>query len=314
MTTQTPQPARIVHIRASTGGAGDWSFVEDRLRRYAGDVDTFHDVYRALASICRGPDDPPPIVLVDLATVGEAEMDVFRVLSRHCPRVEVYVYPADPHAPRAARALEHATGGPLTRDVLEELLSRRPVFPAADAPASSTGDAAVPATEPPARAVEGTTGDAAANAPVDQRREPERSFPPAAPADSSEREEPRPALEATEGDSSPSFHAEVEAEPSPPADDRQDRQGEREDEEEDESGPVRVPWVRYEDAPRRTPPGRVPPGAERTSPVRRDGVGDRSAPLLTDEELEALLGPPPSLPEGEDSRPAAKGEEREQES
>lgn len=66
--------------------------------------------------------------------------------------------------------------------------------------------------------------------------------------------------------------------------DEDDEQDEEDADDELESRPVRVPWIRHDDLPRREPPRRPPPAA------RKFAVDD-DPPLLSAEELDALLGP-----------------------
>ena len=61
----------------------------------------------------------------------------------------------------------------------------------------------------------------------------------------------------------------------------------------------RVPWRAYADSPARTPPDRTPPGRETQTQDFQSGEGDAdvdppfdASPLLTNEELEALVGDP----------------------
>jgi len=65
-----------------------------------------------------------------------------------------------------------------------------------------------------------------------------------------------------------------------------------EDEPDDVDGPVRVPWLRYPDRPARAAPQRTPPSPRRAEPAPPVPAPPTFAlePLLTDEELRALIG------------------------
>jgi hypothetical protein len=69
---------------------------------------------------------------------------------------------------------------------------------------------------------------------------------------------------------------------------------ERDDElvdEADEASAVRVPWLRYPDRPARAAPSRTPPQESPPDPPRMERAAPPAhTPLLTDEELQALIG------------------------
>ena len=58
-------------------------------------------------------------------------------------------------------------------------------------------------------------------------------------------------------------------------------------EKEEPAGPARVPWLRYDGGPKRIPPQPTPARAKRLQPTEDEA---RPEPLLTPEELQALIG------------------------
>jgi len=71
---------------------------------------------------------------------------------------------------------------------------------------------------------------------------------------------------------------------------------------------VRVPWLGYADGPRRIPPRRADKRANESSSIQPSSVTDDQEPLLTDAELEALIGrdedPSPSSSDSDRSEPS----------
>lgn len=75
----------------------------------------------------------------------------------------------------------------------------------------------------------------------------------------------------------------------------------RQNDKETPTGPARVPWLRYLDTPVRTPPKPVPPTT--SEPAERPPSAPRppmQGPLLSPEELEALIGNDPVADSPED--------------
>lgn len=248
---------RVLHIRPEPAAAvGE---MDTLLAAASLDVDSCGDVYRGLARSGHSGADAPCAVIVCVDGLGAAEMEFFSLISRVRRGVNVYVY-AYPHGSqrstsRVARAIELGAAGQATEDVIRRL-AKTVTHPAVGAD------------------LKDTPGD---------DRSPAQTFGESMPAPPPMGE--TPATEALE-ESSPVVPDElpvagpdqVDADKALADDDTLD-------------GPVRVPWLRYKDGPSRVAPRRrEPPGAD---PAVTEPATSRSRPrrpLITDEELQALLG------------------------
>lgn len=309
----TSQPV-LLHVAPSDGSDGHT--VSQWIR--AADLRTRHcdDVYRALAYLGRRGNAIPGVV-VNVTTLGSPEMEFFSIMAREFRAARVLVYGDDRSDSKVARALELGATGRADQSAIQGLQrdSAPPTVcdgsgdsddtsaevesvddidrPAvADGPATSAsrrrnGDPDIADSAPGAAAPYavrsqscvvqqggGRTGSDDAAAPIDA--EDDARFPRSA-AGSDDRIErgwtvPRDddhgdlATEAVgEGDGNG-----VVGEDSRSASERMP------------AGEVRVPWKKYADAPVRLPPLRADNAVE--------PVPSEYRPLLSDEELAALLG------------------------
>ena len=315
----TSQPV-LLHV-APPNGSDDHT-VSQWIR--AADLRTRHcdDVYRALAYLGRCGDAVPGVV-VNVTTLGSPEMEFFSIMAREFRAARVLVYGDDQSDAKVAHALELGAAGRADQSAIQGMqwdsapptvcdgagdsddtsaavesvddLERRA---AADGPETSAsrrrnGDPDIADSAPGTAAPYavrsqscvdqqggGRTGSDDAAAPIDA--EDDARFPRSA-ADPDDRIErgwtvPRDddhgdlATEAVgEGDGDG-----VVGEDSPSAIDRMPK------------GDVRVPWKKYADAPVRLPPRRAD---DEVQPVPSE-----YQPLLSDEELAALLGDDVPLP------------------
>ncbi len=250
---------RILHIRPEPATAAVAGEMDALLAAAFLDVDSCSDVYRGLARLGRSEPNAPRAVIVCVDGLGAAEMEFFGLVPRVRRSVNVYVY-AYPRGgarstSRVARAIELGATGQATEDVIRRL--------------------AETVTQPTARAdLDDAPGDD--QSPTQTLAESTLAPPPI-------RE--KPVTEALE-ESAPVVVAEAPG----AGPDRPDADEEPVDDDALD-GPVRVPWLRYNDGPDRVAPQRLEPPA--ADPARTGPATSRSAPrrpLITDEELQALLG------------------------
>ena len=254
------------------------------------------DVYSALARMLAAKSHPPQHVLVSVDELLPGESEFFDLLARHFPGV-----PIRRHGCQYARLDAPESGSAIAAPVIErtpprvaESMPRDPVpFPSRapmhdqrgsveTQPASEAQEAekrAVDIGSAPTVPIESTEsarvepsepcllqespiepdGDFEKDVPHAQQSERERTF--ATPMDS-----PSGEMIPDEGDPDP-----------------------------DGSQSARVPWKSYDSRPKRLPPGSSPPsprpaaGAEPLVHDNGDTTFDRYAPLLTPEELDALM-------------------------
>lgn len=251
------------------------------------------DVYRALARLGRGraADFLAVVVCVDQLDAGELEF--FRLVGRHYPDLGVYVY-GQPHArAKAESAVKSGADAVVRVDGLANVLGPpfvprpvvRPVTETSCPPAGMVAPAtrAEARTEPqptvPARDIQEAPGSPA---PVVSAADVQEPLGAVAPAASARDAWEGPAVGApvapppnAEEPAAAVAPAAEESRPEPTSEPKQER-----------TSTARVPWLRYEDTPKRTPPKRSEPEAAepRVTPLEPD------APLLTPAELEALIG------------------------
>lgn|GEM_PF-2414794 len=254
--------ASVIHIRAGTPGESEQ--MDAFLASMPCHVITWTDVYCGLARLGRLACDPaecPRVrtLIVEVDSLAASEMPFFTFAARLFPHAPILVYGAQAGTTRASEACHLGAAGWADKEAIEGLLE------------SSTfrGDKADTPHEEPDSTEEPTRSS------LDQRFDPLPSTPIAPP----EAEAPR-----------------IEVQPNQPDD--IDATGDDSGGDDREVNPTRVPWRRYEDVPTRRGPTRVKPSAQESTPSDdRDEATDEpqdarddSGPLLTDEELQALIG------------------------
>ncbi|UCC30433.1 MAG: hypothetical protein JSU86_19810 [Phycisphaerales bacterium] len=233
-------------------------------------VEECGDLYRGLARLCRDDWEAPRAVVVCVDGLGKAEMEFFSIISRTRPRTYVYVYGDERAASLIATAIELGAAGKATDDVILNLA------------ATATQPSTESPTEAPPRVV--TPEEPAVGASVSA----------AAPKDGPS-SPPRADDFATAVSSEPLVTAPAEPVPSAPAESSPkpaDKPGDGQRAEEVASeGSVRVPWRRYKGGPVRKGPQerKSPPDDPDTTEHAKPRVSSHE-PLLTDEELQALIG------------------------
>ncbi len=275
------RPARVgsVESAGADGAQGPLtSLALDRiLAALPMEVDVCGDVYRGLARLARrdAAAQPMAAAFVCVDGLGSAELEFFSIASRLVPRPAVYVYGRRESSDWVRRAIQCGATGQATADVVESLGRL-------GALASSKGDhdrfaaateVDVASDRAPATPVE-SAGDVWS---VDLGDEPCVEGP----------------VDVVDGQGD-AVHEVGRAV---------------------DSAPPRVPWVNYDSTPTRKPPVRIVHGddlsaaeddtdvANDDNTVRASGGADSydSGPLLTEEELRALVG------DGEDTHPDGFG-------
>ncbi len=263
---------RVLHVAEAAGPFS--AAVEQAVASADAELVTVPDVYRALAGLLRPPGEGYDAVVVCLDGMEVAEGEFFSLVARLPASISMMVYGRAGHPDLLAEAL--ARGGVEVRDAaaVPAMIERRSgtaraaaVQPTSspEVPVTPTPPAATP--EPPARV------DGRVAAPVDVTTRPQV-------------EPERPAEDALEPPDEPEPEPISEAEPS-------DEPTELPSE---PDGAPPVPW-----APPAQRPQRRAPAPATSEPVNRAEEGEQ--PLLTEEELRALLG---GHPPGSD--PARSGE------
>lgn len=237
------------------------------------------DVYRALAQLGRDRDRPPSAILVCVDELTPAEDEFFTLARRLCRGVSIGIYAARP-----SRLDRYKTWDlrPINTDAeLREWLAVRSIS-SEQSPSPSGETASSPRHH---RAT--TDPDTAQQRPPTDSPHPENAT------------SPRP--RAVEVPLTPSANP-VETDAPPPIvvtgddDEEHDAADDRETAAHDETDPapntVRVPWLRYEGAPHRAAPEQPSSNNESSRTGRAADVRARQPyePLLTDDELRALIG------------------------
>lgn len=280
----------VLHIRP------DWSDqateIDAMLLAESLSVEVSPDVYRGLARICAdrpsqsstGPALRAVLVCVD--DFGPAELEFFSIVSRVRRAIPVLVYGQERYNFRVAKAIELGATGTATADAIRSIAPAHAPSP----PEPLVGDDVdleVVADSPP---LESTPVEAVHPQPVEAIAEPVDTVPEPVPESKLEPEAPP---------------IESDTEKSAPAKDR--NAGRR----------ARVPWQRYTDGPTRTAPRRPPP-SEPTVPEEEpepsltedlvSPLDPLKEPLLTQAELQALLGDDISAIAPEERTESASGE------
>jgi hypothetical protein len=270
------------------------------------------DVYRALARLGRAQEAPPVAVVVCMDDLAASEIEFFSLVRRIHRGLAVYVYATDGARERAARAIALGATGELTDEAFAALgeweptaYTAPPTNPPPDAPSSGVprridrpDDNALHETR-----IDPPESDASRAVRRDMPDDDGDSDPWIEPIDDDDDEIAPPRTDRSGGDET----REPSVEPQPV------RPSAASDEDGESALPAaaRFPWRRYEDGPRRTPPTRRSPATAGESNADGPDRSDRTCePLLTDEELRALIGdhsaPAESdddLPRGDDARP-----------
>ena len=292
---------KVLHIRPAPVDGDCGAKMDAVLETLPFAVQNCGDVYRGLARLCREKEGQEAwqAIFVCVDGLGSAEMEFFSIVSRTRRDLDVYVYGGDRSASQVARAIERGASGEATEEVVRKL-------------------AAMPVTEsrvgsaPP----EVPRGESAANSEAPTVQHPgtgesarEPSPHPAASdvAASIAQVEPSVSASAEPGaTTSDQQHADIAGIPStatpaePPettsdetsAAQADETEAREEADDKASAATVRVPWLRYGDGPARTPPKRSESSPNRSESPRRSAskASPQHEPLLTDEELQALLG------------------------
>ncbi len=245
-------------------GAEELPLSDDARGSFSGFTRYCPDIFRALARI--GRDSSVRGVVVDVALVGSGQMEFFSLVGRVRRGLPVYVVASTSTVePRCDEAISLGATGRFCDDAALSLVA-----------ACRVGSESAKSEE-----VEVATDEARCPSPIQESVAVEH--PVVQQVDVTE-------VAATENRSAPVVSDEVSVESDDAAESASG-------DEASDSGPARVPWLRYTEVP-----GRKGPGGPRREPPKRgspasDGLDssdagehrDEHEPLLTNEELAALL-------------------------
>lgn len=240
------------------------------------------DVYRGLARLCSADSSTSKwprqwrAVIVCVDNLAPAELEFFSVLRRKHPNVPVYVYGMEHFESRIQQAIGRGATGRVNEAVIRQLAD------AARVRATETGEQSGEASEV-----------AAASLPCEPRilsDEPETAEAAIRIADELEVDTPEELEVEDLGARAPE-----EEEDSVETESHEEEDAELNADDDEVRGPARVPWLGYSNGPARGSPGRTPPpSAEASPPPPAKGVEEEARetcePLLTEDELQALLG------------------------
>ena len=249
--------------------------VAHQLRQGLDTIETATQVFAGMVLVGR---NEPMLVVVNVDRLGTAELDFLRIMHHRRRQLPVFVHASPFATANVDRAVRNGAAGSVSAEGLAALLDR----PTTTREPAAGNTAEIPSGE---FALAGNVLDAQHRAQLlsDALRRHDRDSADApAPAD----------LEVDEGiaDEDDSF-AEPESEASDEVTEPIDENAEQVDahdanELDGTTGAARVPWLRYHDRPRRVGPQPHARPAPRP-PIRRSPADE---PLLTPEELDALLG------------------------
>ncbi len=260
MTDTTNQRGRtLLWVRPASSPAGNpvgkTAQVEQALDQAPTPPEIVHNVYHALVRLVRDDGNQPSAAVVCVDDLDPEELEFFTILARRRGMPPVYVYGHERSLSKLGRAVELGATGEANLDLVARLLSPEPVVE----PPRATGP------------IDLTAGERyEAFEPVDRSDAEEDAVLP---------------ISAHPGDQD--RHV---AESAPPA-----AKPELLSNEEETASPPRVPWRQYNNGPPRKAPSQTPPTRETPiESVPKDADEDVHQPLLTDEELRALIGDDPT--------------------
>ena len=256
----------VLHIRPEW--AEQAAEIDSVLEADALTVEICPDVYRGLARVCAADSSQSPsdsdlrAIVVCVDDLGPAELEFFSIVSRLRRTLPVFVYGQERYNFRVAKAIELGASGHVTAAAIHSVAGSR---------------------EPP-RPESGLADDRTTQATTGTTREASGIQPPPPPPTKSLADsiEPEPQALPVEPDEGAAVVPEAETTQEQPARTR-----------------ARVPWQRYADRPTRIGPQRTPPSPPTPSvetpkpgedPALETSPAPSSAPLLTEAELQALLG------------------------
>jgi len=298
------QPTRsILHVR--TGPSRQVQGMAARLADRSLAVDVCDDVYRALARLGRATGDSLAVVFICMDDLLPMELEFFKFAKRLNGELRVYVYGSNGPRDRLTTAIELGADGVVTDALLDKLSGGADRSPSVEA-SGATGAEASPVRE--------ATSDITAPPDVAQAAPTAMPEPEAAPKMHPEAHERPPSSLRMDDESTASSEPRTQHEAHPdPADIAYEEptadagaHEEVDEGEEESTRPVRVPWLRYDQAPPRDPPDATPrPNQRRPAPP---APPDRNRPLLTEEEVRALMGE--DFPESDETRRNRDDDER----
>ncbi len=283
--TQGQLEEDVLHIRPELplrgpGGAAIRA-VEGMLAAASLQPQIFPDVYRGLARLCSADSSTSKstrqwrAVIVCVDNLAPAELEFFSVLRRKHPDLPVYVYGMEHFESRIQQAIGRGATGRVNEAVI------RPLADAARVRATETRELSGEASE--------ATAESLPRGPRILSDESETVEAAIRIVDELEVDTPEDVEVEDLGARAPE-----EEEDSSATESYEEEDAELDADDDEVRGPARVPWLGYSDGPARRSPGRTPPPSVEASPPPAKGLEEEareiSEPLLTEDELQALLG------------------------
>lgn len=280
--TTCQNDGRVLWVRPTVSPlgtpVGKTARIEDTLTRASDSVLVVEDVYHALVKLARADAHRISAAVVCVDAVDPEELAFFTLLARRRNVPPSYVYGHERSLAKLGRAIEMGATGEADVDLIEQLTMRPPAPNDAAVPHEPTEDPSALTGSLPSGPVFETVVPA-----VDDRYE---SFDPLSFQEHCDSDETADA-QVGEADGATTDAAD---EPTPAP------------EQAEPDAPARVPWRQYGGRPPRQAPQRTPPPASPAADEREadSDPDDLHQPLLTEEELRALIGNDPTPPSPKD--------------
>jgi hypothetical protein len=254
------------------------------------------DAYRALAEIAKRRHAGPLSVVVDLELITAPEQRFFSLAPTLNPELTVYVYAADGSAEQIRQAVANGASSEFTDQTPEAIRRTRlqPPF-TAKASAQATEQEAPPPTALGADISSGSLEQQAVSRDITAEPATEQRMTDTGAQHDLERDHANvPADRPTEAIRESKLAPSPASDPvhSVPATHREPSA--QNEVETSSAGQARVPWLRYRDMPSRKRPSDTPGTKEKdTTTTKSTQETDAAQRLLSDEELQALIGDAP---------------------
>ena len=268
-------------------------------------VDHCSDVYRGLARLGRSTSDSDvrayDIAMICVDGFSSVELEFFSIVARRYPQISIYVYSPQSSRVRLDRAIELGAAGLASAELIQSIVDTQTTT--APMPQNVQNESAqtpqqLIAGETPHEHSQENLAHENPDHPVEELVMPEELVTPPDTVTQETTLQEEELQKITPQETRPQDMQVVDVDEIETQEDAFDLEEEEplDDPQDEPAGPARVPWIRYQNTPARTAPQpqpvRQPPVAHETmndnpQPVMRRNIDE---PLLSEEELEALLG------------------------